>query len=163
MSKSRERRRGGGGVREMIELDSCIIGNFKSLNEFTLDFSKFTCLIGLNSAGKSTILQSLDFISQQMKGDISGWLKSRNWEAKELKCKFINNKYIILTLLYNYKQKNYIWNFIFNPLEKKSTHEEIVYFPSLDSEKSKIIFEVKASKYMIDKDGEIKKGDIIVY
>ena len=43
-------------------------------------FSKFTCLIGLNSAGKSTILQSIDFISQQMHGNISDWLERAPYE-----------------------------------------------------------------------------------
>ena len=74
----------------MIELGGCTIGNFKSLDKFHIKFSKFTCLIGLNSAGKSTLLQAIDFISQQMKGDITGWLKNRSWDAMELESKVTN-------------------------------------------------------------------------
>ncbi|OAD21575.1 hypothetical protein THIOM_002652, partial [Candidatus Thiomargarita nelsonii] len=37
------------------------INNFKSLVNFKFQLDKFTCLIGLNGSGKSTILQALDF------------------------------------------------------------------------------------------------------
>lgn len=139
---------------------SCRVDNFKSLNEFILDFSKFTCLIGVNSSGKSTILQAIDFISQQMKGDISGWLKDRNWESTELRCKFSNDRLILIRLSFLNNNILYGWEVYFNPLLKKCTYERIV---RLTKEKS-IIFEVKNSKYMIIKDLETKEklqGDII--
>lgn len=151
----------------MIELHSCHIKNFKSLDKFQLEFSKFTCLIGLNSAGKSTILQAIDFISQQMKGDIAGWLKDRNWEAKELKCKFLNRQSITISIGFLYREKFYAWVFVFNPSLKKSTTEEILYCPDAKSiDECETIFEVKNSKYMIIKDLENPKesklqGDII--
>jgi predicted ATPase len=62
--------------------------NFKSLVDFKLDLAKFACLIGLNGAGKSTVLQLIDFLGQQVRGDIAGWLKERNWTAKEIKSQF---------------------------------------------------------------------------
>ncbi len=149
----------------LIKLDSCKIANFKSLDSFDLDFSKFTCLIGLNSAGKSTILQAIDFISQQMKGDISGWLKDRGWEAKELKCKFVNSQLISVGITFFYKGELYIWAFYFNPTNQKCTNEFINYCPCVnDISKDMTIFEVKSSKYMIMKDLETKEklqGDII--
>lgn len=78
----------------MIKLERLYILNFKSLKNFKLEFSKFTCLIGLNSAGKSTILQAIDFISQQMNGNISQWLKDRNWETNELTFKLEKKRLI---------------------------------------------------------------------
>lgn len=60
------------------------IQNFKSLADVTLKFTKFTCFVGMNGAGKSSILQALDFISQQMQGDLSGWLEGRGWIAKDI-------------------------------------------------------------------------------
>lgn len=57
---------------------------FKSLARIELDFKKFNCFVGMNGAGKSSILQALDFLSQQMQGDISGWLENRGWDAKDL-------------------------------------------------------------------------------
>jgi predicted ATPase len=51
------------------------VDNFKSLVDFDLPLAKFSCLVGLNGAGKSTILQFFDFLSQQVKGDMNGWLE----------------------------------------------------------------------------------------
>lgn len=148
----------------MIGLYGCTIDNFKSLENFDINFSKFTCLIGLNSSGKSTILQAIDFISQQMDGNITGWLKDRNWESKELKSKIINRKLITVTVSFYENANQYEWIFHFNPLLKKCIFESILLYNDLDGEDYNIIFEVKNSKYMIIKDLETKEilqGDII--
>lgn len=68
------------------------IDNFKSLVDFKLDLAKFTCLIGLNGAGKSTVLQCIDFLSQQVRGDIKGWLAERSWKSADLKSRLILKK-----------------------------------------------------------------------
>lgn len=44
----------------------------------------FTCLIGVNGAGKSTILQALDLISQLMIGKLDQWLEWRGWQAGDM-------------------------------------------------------------------------------
>ncbi len=67
------------------------VDNFKSLVDFDLPLAKFSCLVGLNGSGKSTILQFFDFLSQQVKGDINGWLKRRQWESSDLNSK-LNRK-----------------------------------------------------------------------
>lgn len=38
------------------------VDNFKSLVDFNLPLAKFSCLVGLNSSGKSTVLQFFDFL-----------------------------------------------------------------------------------------------------
>ena len=55
-------------------LKTMAVNNFKSLNTFSLPMAKFSCLIGLNGVGKSTVLQFADFLAQQVRGDIKGWL-----------------------------------------------------------------------------------------
>lgn len=61
------------------------VRNFKSLADFDFNnLSKFNCLIGMNGAGKSTVLQVIDFISQLMEGKIDEWLEQREWKASEL-------------------------------------------------------------------------------
>ena len=60
------------------------VNNFKSLVNFDLRLSHFTCLIGLNGSGKSTVLQFIDFLSQLFHGDIKGWLESRNWKPADI-------------------------------------------------------------------------------
>ena len=52
-----------------------------------MDLPKFSCLIGLNGAGKSTVLQFIDFLSQLVRGDVKGWLAERKWKSTDLKSK----------------------------------------------------------------------------
>lgn len=147
----------------MIKLDKLYISNFKSLKDFTLNFSKFTCLVGLNSSGKSTILQAIDFISQQMNGNISQWLKNRNWETNELTFKLEKKRLIQGMITFSYNENYYIWSFLFNPTLKKCTYEKI-YAYDININNEKLIFSVDNSKYMIIKDldkNEKLEGDII--
>jgi len=146
----------------VVKLRHCIIGNFKSLDNFRLYFSKFTCLIGLNSSGKSTILQVIDFLSQQMRGDMTGWLNNRNWEPCELESKATTEEYIRISLGFTYNDFFYIWGLVFDINVKRIVGEKIILVPDLNNEsKNKIIFKVQDYKFMIDKDGDINQGDII--
>ena len=147
----------------MIQLSRLYISNFKSLIEFKLDFAEFTCLIGLNSSGKSTILQAIDFVSQQMNGNISEWLKNRNWQANELNCKLTKKKIITAMVSFDYNETFFIWIFNFNPTLKKCTYEAISMFDE-NIYNEEVVFEVEDSKYMIIKDLETKEklqGDIV--
>jgi predicted ATPase len=78
----------------MIELIR--VRNFKSLGEITLPLSKFSCLIGMNGAGKSSVLQVIDFISQLMLGEIKAWLNARGWTASDLNCKLRTESNVVL-------------------------------------------------------------------
>jgi predicted ATPase len=77
-----------------MQIKSIKVDNFKSLVSFELPLAKFSCLVGLNSSGKSTILQFFDFLSQQVRGDLSGWLKKRQWEASDLNSKLTRKQNI---------------------------------------------------------------------
>ncbi|WP_309729317.1 AAA family ATPase, partial [Chamaesiphon sp. OTE_75_metabat_556] len=77
-----------------MQIKSIKVDNFKSLVNFELPLAKFSCLVGLNSSGKSTVLQFFDFLSQQVRGDLSGWLKKRQWESSDLNSKLTNKRNI---------------------------------------------------------------------
>ena len=91
------------------------VKNFKSLADFDLPLGMFTCLIGLNGAGKTTVLQVLDFIGHLA----CGITDFRNWKKGDFVTNgsglrtitlqvdfFINNVYIIWSGKYNIdKQK----------------------------------------------------------
>lgn len=47
-------------------LEKVHIENFKSLGNISLDFKKFNVLIGLNSTGKTSVLQALAFLKQNV-------------------------------------------------------------------------------------------------
>ena len=70
-----------------MRIKSIRVDNFKSLVNFELPLAKFSCLVGLNGSGKSTVLQFFDFLCQQFRGDLSGWLKKRQWEPSDLNSK----------------------------------------------------------------------------
>src|SRR3954453_4539906 len=77
-----------------MRMQSITANNFKSLVDFKLDLAKFTCLIGLNGAGKSTVLQFIDFVAQQVHGNLKGWLEQRHWKATELNSRLSSRKNI---------------------------------------------------------------------
>ena len=54
-----------------------IIANFKSLENIPLLLDKFNCRVGMNGAGKSTVLQALDLLAQLMHGNVDQRLKTR--------------------------------------------------------------------------------------
>ena len=113
------------GRKEINVITSLEIDNFKSLLEFKLPLAKFNCLVCLNGAGKSTVLQAIDFISQLMKGDVSGWLESRNWENSDLNSKLTKKSNIEFELVFNLDGKVINWFGSFNRTTLRCTKEYI--------------------------------------
>ncbi|MEG2585567.1 MAG: AAA family ATPase [Akkermansia sp.] len=67
-------------------LASLSIHNFKSLQNFQIEFPNKLCvLIGLNGSGKSTVLQGIDFLTALTKKEgVSRWLAGRGWTKPDL-------------------------------------------------------------------------------
>ena len=108
------------------------VDNFKSLVDFKLPLAKFSCLVGLNSAGKSTVLQFFDFLSQQVSGDLSGWLKQRQWDSSDLNSKLTRKQNISFEVGLSYNgvhgvEVELIWSASFNRKTLRCTSEQIVY------------------------------------
>ena len=106
------------------------VDNFKSLVGFTLPLSKFNCLVGLNGSGKSTVLQFLDFLSQQMRGDIDQWLIARQWQAKDINSTLNKKSNITFEIELELeaevdKKKTFIWQASFNRSSLSCTFEKI--------------------------------------
>lgn len=101
------------------------IDNFKSLVDFEIRLASFTCLVGLNGAGKSTVLQALDFISQQMRGDIDSWLEQRQWEPRDLGSKLTARQNIDISVQIETEKHGLIeWSASFNRQSLRCTSEE---------------------------------------
>ena len=91
------------------------ITNFKSLMNTNIKLEKNTFLIGLNGSGKTTILQSIDFLSAIAKGIVSQWLKIRGWERSELTFSGKNKKLIEYQIEFQLAEdRHYKWQFSFN-------------------------------------------------
>lgn len=95
--------------------------------DFSLLFSKFNCLVGLNGSGKSTVLQFIDFLSQQVSGDIDEWLESRQWSARDLNSTLTKQSNITFTVDLNFAGKPVIWEGSFNRKDLYCTAEEITW------------------------------------
>lgn len=80
----------------LVRLD---VDNFKALNNFSIEFTPLTILIGENSTGKSTILQAIDLIANFGLTDLNNYLENQGWEASALKSK-LNNKETVSFKLY---------------------------------------------------------------
>ena len=107
------------------------IDNFKSLVDFSLPMpphalGRFVCLIGLNGAGKSTVLQALDFLGHVGSGDVTEWLKVRDWQASDLTSRFLKKQLITFKLEFEFDQLGLVvWEGSFNSVLKRCTSEFI--------------------------------------
>ena len=107
------------------------IDNFKSLVEFSLpmpphSLGRFVCLVGLNGAGKSTVLQALDFLGHVGSGDVSEWLKIRDWAASDITSRFLKKQLITFKLELEFDQLGkVVWEGSFNSVLKRCTSELI--------------------------------------
>ena len=102
--------------------------NFKSLVDFRLDLAKFTCLIGLNGSGKSTVLQFIDFIGQQVRGNIEGWLSEREWDTVDILSKFSSRPTVdfSVSLVASTGESDVTWGASFDTSKLYCTSEHIV-------------------------------------
>lgn len=102
------------------------VRNFKSLGEVSLQLVQFNCLIGMNGAGKSTVLQAFDFLSHLMLGDVQEWLDSRGWLIADLNCKLRSESNITLHVGYRTSTGVLLtWVGIFNRTQLRCTSETI--------------------------------------
>lgn len=109
-------------------IKSLYIDNFKSLVAFKIELADFVCLVGLNGAGKSTVLQALDFVAQLMRGDMDAWLEQRNWLKSELNSSLSRKNNIAFSLelkLASHGPATWTGNFNLNSLH--CTSESIVF------------------------------------
>lgn len=121
------------------------IKNFKSLVNFRLPLAHFNCLVGLNGSGKSTVLQCLDFLAQQIRGNLIGWLEERRWDKSDINSKLIKQNNIEFTVwLTTTKGEKIEWDASFNLTQMRCTREQIKLTNS-----NQILLQVVNSKYRI--------------
>jgi len=116
--------------------------NFKSLVGFDLKLAPFTCLVGLNGSGKSTVLQFIDFVARQFKGDIDGWLDARQWEASDLNSRLTRRSNIDCEVRLDYQDSEIVWRASFNRVSLRCTSESI----AMDN---RLLLKVNEGKYNV--------------
>jgi ABC-type multidrug transport system ATPase subunit len=107
-------------------ITSIKIDNFKSLVGFDLPLTKFNCLIGLNSSGKSTVLQAIDFLSRLMIGGVDEWLELRHWSSADLNSKLTNKSNIDFEVIIDDPGwGEIVWSGSINRTDLRCTREEV--------------------------------------
>lgn len=124
-------------------IEQVAVRNFKSLAQFSLKLHKFNCLVGMNGAGKSTVLQAIDFIAQLMEGRVDEWLDMREWSAAELNCKLRPESNIGLAVSFRASTGEQLnWVAAFNRTELQCSTETIVG-------RGGVLLHVKGRRYRI--------------
>jgi predicted ATPase len=133
------------------------IDNFKSLVDFKLSLSKFNCLVGLNGAGKSTVLQALDFLSQLMIGDIDKWLKDRKWKSSELNSKLTKKRNIDYVVTLEVEGKEVVWRGSFSRSLLRCTKESITVAGEkiLSVEGGSYVYESRSREVVFNYEGSL--------
>ncbi len=155
-----------------MQIKSIKVDNFKSLVDFELPLAKFNCLIGLNGSGKSTVLQFFDFLSQQFRGDLSDWLKKRQWNPSDINSKLTRKQNIKFEISFACHSRNSMfgynaeltWFVSFNRQALRCTSEliHIVETNGIMTEKSSLLKVHDGGYFVFDRknDRTILSGDI---
>lgn len=136
-------------------IKSVRVVNFKSMAAVTIPLGHFNCLVGMNGAGKSTVLQALDFLSQLMRGDVQGWLDRRGWTAADLKCKLRTELNITFNVTFVTAAGGTLtWIGVFNRTDLRCTQES-VYLSGGGGGGGGVLLRLNAQTYSLEgKDGQ---------
>jgi predicted ATPase len=101
------------------------IDNFKSLKSTEITLSKNSFLIGINGAGKTTVLQFIDFLSAISVGKMEEWLEKRGWHQKDLTFYGHQKSLIDIQVTFQLGPKSYKREMTFNSQNLKCTQESL--------------------------------------
>jgi len=108
-------------------IEKITIQNFKSLSPITIRLNKINCLIGMNGAGKTTILQAFDFVSHILMGDVQAWLDNRGWGASDLICKLRKETNITIGVVFRIESGDLLaWAAVFNRTHLRCAGEKVL-------------------------------------
>jgi predicted ATPase len=121
------------------------VENFKSLVKCEFDLPKFSCLIGLNGSGKSTVLQFFDFLSQLVKGDMTGWLERRKWKYGDLKSKLLKKNNVEFRIEFHAENDETagFWDATYSPIKNQCTRERFEF--------GKVVLQTTGGKVAIER------------
>jgi predicted ATPase len=81
-----------------LKLKRISISGFKALDGFSMSIApKLTLLVGINGAGKSSILQALAFARHLAEETTSSFFREREWDRKSLRFKSSGNRRTVVT------------------------------------------------------------------
>ncbi len=93
-------------------ITSVQIDNFKSLNNFKLDLTPFTILIGDNSVGKTTVLQAIGFLKCCCTSSFERFLEEHKLSVSDIDSKLNNKRNITFSTTLLLGGKEIIWEIV---------------------------------------------------
>lgn len=135
------------------------VNNFKALNNFQISLSPFTVIVGINAAGKSSVLQVLEFLAKCVEEDFEIINERRGQQVGDIKSKLSKNDEIQfrcqLEVELQSKPKSFEWELEIMVNEKKNSmilsREKII-----DLETGKALL-----TYDADMGGALKENEVI--
>ncbi len=125
-------------------IERIFIKNFKSIGELSLNLGHFTCLVGMNGSGKTTVLQAIDFISQVLMGRVEPWMLARGWSVQDLNCRLRKESNITLNVFFRtVGAQELIWSASFNRHEMRCSTESVFL------DRKKLLFQSKEQGYVV--------------
>ncbi len=135
-------------------IKSLWIDNFKSLVDFDLDLAKLSCLVGLNGAGKSTVLQAMDFLSQLMVGDLDDWLQQRQWDSADINSKLTKKSNIDFKLVVDLAEfGEVVWSGSINRKTLRCSQERV-------EDKHRVLLRVDGNECLLREPMNFRKGAV---
>jgi predicted ATPase len=121
------------------------VENFKSLVKCRFDMPRFSCLIGLNGSGKSTVLQFMDFLSQLAEGDMTGWLERRKWKHTDLRSKLLKKNNVEFRIEFGAENDETVgfWEATYSPVKNQCTQERFEF--------GKVVLQTTSGKVAIER------------
>ncbi len=132
------------------------VDNFKSLVDFSIEFTPMSVIIGNNATGKSSVLQAIDFLCGSVKEDFGIMLERRNWMADNIKSKLITSNRIHfesnIVLPSDEGNLSYDWNMVLSIYSGKN--EVSLFSESLVCDGEQLVVYQKGKEGLIKSEGE---------
>ena len=107
-------------------LKQVTIKGFKGITDLTLNLDKINVLIGINSSGKTTILQALDLLANCVSRDVSEYLKDKNWKVSDIKSQISKSSLLSYNALFEFEENGnpflLIWQIEFKLISATSVN-----------------------------------------
>jgi len=114
-------------------LKQVTIKGFKGITDLTLNLDKINVLIGVNSSGKTTILQALDLLVNCVSRDVAEYLKDKNWKVSDIKSQISKSPFLSYKSIFEFEENGepflLIWDIKFklNSVTSINLIEESIY------------------------------------
>lgn len=102
-------------VPDVCKITSLKADNFKGFQDFSINFSPFTVVIGDNAVGKSSLLQLIAFLKYACTASVDEYMKDRGFTVDDIATKGLSKISRIMSFesVFSYSDTSLIWSISF--------------------------------------------------